>query len=164
MLEESFVFILCHFLFVPVPNGLQLVYHLSVQFDRVTDKQRVLLQDLLHLRLPRELSALRFHFQHYLSTSIKANVVDIRHFVLSAAITDPPDAALVLAPLREHFNTVRHNECAVEAHTELSNDRIQCPLVSAALLRSHLLQEFLRPALSNCAQVIYNLLFAHTDA
>lgn len=72
LLEEAFVFIASDLTLVSLPNGLQVIEHLPIQLDGITDELRELLDNLLNLSLRRELSAIWSQLQSDLGTSLEA--------------------------------------------------------------------------------------------
>ena len=56
VLEEPLILVFGNITLVSIPDGLQRVDQLSIQFDRVGDEQGVLFEDLLNLGFSGELA------------------------------------------------------------------------------------------------------------
>ena len=69
--KEPLVLVFSHLTFVSVPDRLQAVNQLSVQFDWIVNEERMTLEHLFNLRLARVVSGLSFEFKYDTRATLK---------------------------------------------------------------------------------------------
>lgn len=96
MLEKLFILVWSDFTFVFVPDSLQIVDQISVEFDWILVEYRVLFNYLFYFGFSTELNGFRIKFQSYLCSSSKIKVINCCNFILSTSIRSPQNSCFAL--------------------------------------------------------------------
>lgn len=89
LLKESLILINCHISLFTVPDSLERIHLLTIKSNRIADKLRELLNDLLNFALLRKFSAICSQLHNNLSSSIKVKILCIGHCKFSTSIRNP---------------------------------------------------------------------------
>ena len=161
LLVKPFVFIFLHFSPFAIPNCLQRIQLLAVQFDGVWDELRKFCDDLLNFRLLRKLSGICSKLYDNFGTSFKVKICSVRDHKFSASIWNPTYAIHSIC-FGEHLYSISNNKRRVESNSELSNDWCQSLLVVVRFLQCF--HKLFGAWFRNRAEVCDRVLFWHSDA
>ena len=159
LFEKSLILIDSNLPLLSRPNGSKRVDNSAIKLDRICNKLRKFLNNLLNDWVLAELTRLGQELQRDSRTSIEVQVLNIGHLVGTAAIRDPASAFLRIGILRVDLNMIGHDKTGVESDTELANDRVSAASLKRRILIFECVAEFLGSRLSNCAKIV-NYLFS----
>jgi hypothetical protein len=124
MFKESFILIFSHISFISIPNCLQTIDLLSIQLNRVSNEQGMLLQNLFNFTLSWKFTAFWLQLECNLCTSLNPNILNWWDLISTWTVWNPSNTHTLSVWLWKYLYLVSYYESWIETNSKLTYDWI----------------------------------------